>query len=109
MPRAILHRRQPEKSIQHQIAGLLRTVGARVYNIGTRRRKGDFQGTMQTPGIPDVLAILPFRVACLAAEACGRGVYHILGGLDDVIAKLCELHLLREEQVPHYRRIKDPS
>ena len=45
-----------EKEIQADIVKLLKTVGAAVYQIGTTRKKGDHQGTMQTPGIPDLVA-----------------------------------------------------
>ena len=47
-----------EKDIQADIVKLLKTVGAAVYKIGTKRKKGDHQGTMQTPGIPDLLAFV---------------------------------------------------
>ena len=50
---------QLEKEIQSDIVKLLGTVGAAVYKIGTTRKKGDHQGTMQTPGIPDLLAFVP--------------------------------------------------
>ena len=47
-----------EKEIQSDIVKLLKTVGAAVYKIGTTRKKGDHQGTMQTPGIPDLCAFV---------------------------------------------------
>ena len=50
---------QREKVEQAHVVSLLRTIGATVYVLGTRRRRGDFPGTMQTPGIPDLLAFLP--------------------------------------------------
>ena len=53
---------QLEKEIQADIVKLLETVGAAVYKIGTTRKKGDHQGTMQTPGIPDLVAFV--RVPC---------------------------------------------
>ena len=65
-----------EKEIQADIVKLLETVGAAVYKIGTKRKKGDHQGTMQTPGIPDLLAFVtvplslhvsPHRVVIRAA------------------------------------------
>ena len=49
---------QLEKEIQADIVKLLETVGAAVYKIGTTRKKGDHQGTMQTPGIPDLCAFV---------------------------------------------------
>lgn len=48
-----------EKHEQRDGVQLLESLGARVFVSGTRRRKGDYQGTMQTPGIPDVEAFLP--------------------------------------------------
>ena len=50
---------------------LLETVGAAVYKIGTKRKKGDHQGTMQTPGIPDLLA---FVTVPLLRRVSMRGV-----------------------------------
>jgi hypothetical protein len=29
--------------------------------MGTTRRRGDYPGTMQTPGIPDLMAFLPVK------------------------------------------------
>ena len=48
-----------EKVEQHQIVNLVRTMGGRVWVLGTRRRRGDHQGTMQTPGLPDLWIVLP--------------------------------------------------
>jgi hypothetical protein len=48
-----------EKVEQAHIEKLLTQLGGKVYHIGTKRRRGDYQGTMQTPGIPDVFAFLP--------------------------------------------------
>jgi hypothetical protein len=48
-----------EKFEQADIEQLLTKIGGKVYHIGTKRRKGDHQGTMQTEGIPDVFAFLP--------------------------------------------------
>lgn len=44
--------RQVEKPIQAAITHLLGMLGARVYVLGTRRKRGDHQGTRQTPGLP---------------------------------------------------------
>lgn len=64
---------QHEKKEQAWGVGLLTTIGAKVYVIGTRRPAGSKckhcgqfvpnpdQSTRQTPGIPDVLAVLPLR------------------------------------------------
>ena len=51
-----------EKEIQADIVKLLKTVGAAVYTIGTKRKKTDHQGTMQTPGIPDLVAFVAVPV-----------------------------------------------
>jgi len=51
--------RIPEKVEQANGVALLRSLGGRAWVLGTRRRRGDHQGTMQTPGIPDVWAFLP--------------------------------------------------
>lgn len=50
---------QPEKLEQAAIVKLLRMVGASVYVLGTRRARGDYQGTRQTPGLPDLIAFVP--------------------------------------------------
>lgn len=34
--------------------GLIAHLGGAVWVAGTTRRKGDYQGTMQTPGLPDL-------------------------------------------------------
>lgn len=49
----------PERAEQTKILNLLRSLGAEVYVSGTTRRRGDYQGTMQSPGIPDIEAFLP--------------------------------------------------
>jgi hypothetical protein len=82
--------------------------------LGTKRPKGDHPGTRQTPGLPDLYVFLPngdpyglsgrppavwievkardgrmrrgqrtFRDCCAS-----RGIPHIVGGLDDVLAFL---------------------
>lgn len=50
-----------EKQEQAAIVQLLETLGGKVWVLGTKRRTGDFQGTMQTPGIPDLYCALPLR------------------------------------------------
>jgi hypothetical protein len=106
----------PEKAEQAAIVRLLASLGAKVYVLGTRRPAGDYQGTRQTPGLPDVLAFLPLHAArrghfeqsreLLAIEVKAKGgrlrpeqvvfrelcqqasVAHVVGGLDAVIAWL---------------------
>jgi hypothetical protein len=100
-----------EKTVQSQIVHLLRSLGASVYVIGTVRRKGDWHGTMMSPGICDVLAFVQcrdaYRFVAIEVKA-GRGrlrpeqaqfqahcqaahIEHVVGGLDAVIAWL-EVH-----------------
>ena len=97
-------KRVPEKAIQRDIVRLLRSVGGVVFVIGTRRAKGDYQGTRMSPGLPDLITVVAaelvmievkarngqlrpaqkiFRDACIDA-----GVRHIVGGLDEVLAYL---------------------
>ena len=117
-------RRHPERVIQAHIVRLLRHVGCQTYTLGTTRRRGDHPGTMQTPGLPDILAFLPrslgvlfveakapggklrdeqrqFREACIACDAPYR-VHHVVGGLDAVIILLMALGLLKPDQVASY-------
>lgn len=125
--------RVPERVVQQQIVTLLRSVGAAVYVLGTVRRRGDFHGTMQTPGLPDLFAVLPAsKVAApdgafssptaLWVEVKAEGgqlrreqaefraqcesaeLAHVVGGVDDVIAWLIAGGWLKAENVPHYRR-----
>lgn len=113
---------QREKVEQANGLNLLRSVGASVYVLGTRRRRDDYQGTMQTPGIPDVWFFLPsvsrcgwwevkaeggrlspaqraFRDSCLLAN-----IDHIHGGVDALIAYLVSVGRLKAENVAHYRQ-----
>ena len=53
-----------EKQEQQAILELLRLVKARVYVLGTVRPKGDYPGTRQTPGLPDLEAWLPHGNGC---------------------------------------------
>ena len=113
--------RVPERVQQQHIVRLLRTLGAEVYVLGTVRRRGDYPGTMQSPGLPDLLAFLPrgkerrqvwievkasngrlsppqlaFREHCR-----GGGIEHIVGGVDSVIAWLVAEGYLRESPGRH--------
>lgn len=48
---------------QSQSAQLLRSLGGRVWELGTKRSRRDhYMGTRQTPGLPDVIAFLPVHV-----------------------------------------------
>ena len=114
----------PEKVEQANIVALLRSIGAKVVVYGTRRPKGDYPGTRQTPGAADLEAFLPlsrgmreFMKIEVKAEG-GRlspaqreyqlwcqeaDIIHVVGGLDAVIAKLVQLGYLKPENVAHYR------
>lgn len=122
--------RVPEKVVQANVVRLLRSIGANVWVLGTHRRRGDFQGTMQTPGIGDVFAILPtaphspagpsvplwveckadggrlspdqirFRDCCRSAS-----LGHVVGGLDEVIRFLVSGGWLKSNNLPHYRQV----
>lgn len=126
--------RIPEKTVQSHIVQLLRSIGGKVWVTGTRRPRGDFQGTCMTPGLPDIVAFLPPRpyriqgdvpyakpallfVECKAAGGRLRPeqqefqglcqdaeVAHVVGDLDSVIAWLCAHHYVTASQFPHYRQ-----
>jgi len=119
--------RVPEKVEQQHIVQLLRTIGGRVWVLGTKRRRNDFHGTMQTPGVPDVLAFLPVRaepgrfvfvwIECKArggrlrpeqaqfqALCDAAAVAHVVGDLDTVIAWLVLHGHVQADQFPHYRQ-----
>jgi hypothetical protein len=119
---------QREKVEQAGIVKLCRSLGGRVYVLGTRRRRGDFQGTMQTPGIPDLCVFMPAPkpfyvqvwIECKAEgghlseaqeqfqELCAfAGMRHIVGGIDTVIAYFIKYGWLRPDQVAHYRLPKE--
>lgn len=117
--------RVPEKVIQAQIVTLLRSIGAKVYVFGVRRRRDDYQGTMQTPGAADLEAYVPFRNGsghrmvkievkadggrpsaeqrALATLCRSAKVDYICGGVDDVVAWLIAGGWLARDSVPHYR------
>ena len=124
-------RRHPERDEQASIVRLLRTVGGETWVSGTTRRRGDYQGTMMTPGWPDVVSFLPapdggrvllvvevkglggrlrpdqvrFRDCCLAA-----GIAHVTGGVDAVIAWLVDHDYLNRNHVAWYRLpMEDPD
>lgn len=117
---------QHEKHEQHRIVTLLRSIGAIVYVLGTRRPHGDHPGTRQTPGIPDLYAFLPASRIVTAPQALwievkvGRNlrtpdqqyfaeyceaarVAYLCGNLDDVIAWLVQRTYLKPDQLAHYR------
>lgn len=56
-------RQKPEAAEQEKALRLLRSLGARVWVAGTTRPRGDYQGTCQTPGLPDLpFVFLPQRI-----------------------------------------------
>lgn len=114
---------------------LLLGLGGRVYVSGTVRREGDYQGTMQTPGIPDVEVYLPaprygrplvpgntrrlLKWECkrpggkpspaqrdYAELARAAGVDHVTGDLTALLAWLVSAGYLRADQLPHDRQPK---
>lgn len=121
--------RVSERVEQAHIVRLLRTVGGTVYVIGTTRKRGDHPGTMQTPGLADLLVFLPdrshprvgalralwievkatdgrlspvqkeFRACCQLAE-----LDYVSGPLDAVIAWLVSEGYLKDSQIPYYRQ-----
>ena len=111
--------RVPERVVQQQIVHLLRSLGAQVWVLGTTRRRGDYHGTMQTPGLPDLIASVKghmLMVECKAAggrlrpeqrvfqQACQDcGVAHVVGGVDEVVAWLVGEGLLAASSLPSYR------
>jgi len=124
-------RRQPERAIQAHIVRLLCHVGCEVYVLGTTRQRGDYMGTMQTPGLPDLIAFLPramgvlfvevkapggrlrpeqaeFRDLVLACREAHLGVHYATGGLDAVILLLMQLGLLKPDQVASYHTTLAP-
>lgn len=48
-----------EKQVQAAVKALFEAAGAMVYVLGTRRPRGDYPGTCQTPGLPDLYAVHP--------------------------------------------------
>jgi len=105
---------QHEKIIQADVVELLELYGAAVYVLGVRRQRGEYQGTMQTPGIADLEAWIPtgrvphdneprvlLKVECKApdgrfspaqrdyrAYCLAGGVPYVSGGVDAVLAWL---------------------
>lgn len=119
-----------EKVEQAHIVRLLRTLGATVYVLGTTRKREDaHHGTMQTPGLADLLVFLPDRghprvgalrqlwVECKTTRgrlspaqvefrACCQlaGRDYVSGPLDAVIAWLISEGYLKASQIPFYRQ-----
>lgn len=108
--------RASEKSEQAAIVELLETLGAQVWVLGTRRPRGDYQGTRQTPGVPDLYAAIPtgryavpiwievksstgrLRPAQITfRDACARaGHAHLVGGVDVVLEFLTAHAFVKE-------------
>lgn len=106
-----------EKVEQQRIVRLLRTLPAAVYTLGTTRRRTDYPGTMQSPGVPDLLCFLPRRdvygarllmievktargvlspAQHIFREQCRlAGIAHVVGPLDAVVAWLTTEGYLR--------------
>ena len=111
--------RVPERVVQAQVVHLLRSLGGLVWTLGTTRRRGDYQGTMQTSGLPDCIAAVKGRMVMIECKAKGGvlrpaqrvfqqacadcGVAHLVGGVDEVVQWCVREGLLRADCVPHYR------
>jgi hypothetical protein len=125
-----LRRQRPEDVEQNGIRELVAWMNGRTWVLGTRRRKDDYQGTNQTPGLADLWNVVPTttRGAELLpalgfwwetkapqgrrspeqiafGDACVMaGVPYGYGTLNDFIAWLIARGRLRPDQVAHYRR-----
>lgn len=86
---------------QRHVELLLASVGGRVYRVGTRRRRGDYQGTMQTPGLADLRAFLPHaRLIRLPAYNCDECARHlIVNHIDPKHPTACERFDVLEVEV----------
>jgi hypothetical protein len=118
--------RVSEKTEQAHGVQLLRSLGAKVYVLGGHRRRGDYQGTMQTEGIADVFAFVPVRgerrLVFLVWECKAEGgrlrpeqrefqqlcadadLAHLVGPFDALIAWLAARGLVKTNQFPAYRQ-----
>jgi len=107
-----MKRQQPERAEQRAILDLLKLVHAEVWVLGTVRKRGDWPGTRQTPGLPDILAFVrcplmiypPAQFIAIEVKAssgrlspdqrrfeaaCRRAdVTYLVGGVDAVLAWL---------------------
>lgn len=123
--------RVPEKVEQANGVEFLRRISSQVWVLGTKRPKTDkCHSTRQTPGIPDVYAILPprhrrgetrrrplwwevkardgkrsgdqddFREAVLACE----DHFYVCGGLQALINFLVAEGYVLETSLPHYKQ-----
>ena len=121
--------RQTERAIQAAGVRLLRHLGT-VLVFGTTRRRGDYPGSMQTPGIPDVKVFLRARdgsparglwwevkapggrvrpeQAAIHAAAVGCGEAVVVGGIDVLIGWLIAHGYVAESQVAHYYATGQP-
>ncbi len=119
-----------EKVEQANGVTLLRSLGGRVWVLGTRRRRGEHPGTMQTAGIADVKAFLPAPryphatsrpqglwweakrtggvrsdAQLMFADCCATtGEAYVCGDLDALFAWLVGAGYLLEDNIAHYRR-----
>lgn len=112
--------RVPERVVQQQIVHLLRSLGAQVWVLGTTRRRGDYHGTMMSPGLPDLIAAVHGRMLMVECKAIGGklshaqvafqvacqdcGVHHVVGGVDEVLAWLQQQGIVKPDAVPWYRQ-----
>lgn len=100
MAHAVLRPRVSERVEQTHIVQLLHTLRAKVYVLGNHRRKGDYYGTMQTPGLQDLQAFLPRKPkGDPVCRLCG----HVMNGqggmctaLDGACRCVCEAEIACE-------------
>lgn len=114
-----------ERVEQAHIVQLLTLLGGKVYVSGTVRRRGDFPGTMQSPGIPDLEVFLPpidgkrrlLKIECKAIggrvsdaqrayqQLCEQAdIAHVVGNYDAVVEWLVAHQYAKPESFPHYRQ-----
>jgi hypothetical protein len=120
-----------EKAEQALILKLCYAAGAvKHYTLGTVRKRGDYQGTMQTPGLADLQVFFPLQPTArgmrplrlvmieVKREKGGRfsdaqreyrdlleraGIDYIGGNYDAVVTWLVEHGYLSRANLPHYR------
>ena len=124
--------RVAEKTEQAHIVSTLRMIAGHdaVFTLGTVRKRGDHPGTMQSPGLPDVVAFLPSRrppgetprrvLLCVECKADGgrlspqqvvfrnlchdAEIAHVVGTFNAVIQWLCERGYAKPESFSHERQ-----
>lgn len=116
---------QREAAQQTMIRRLVATLGGTCYTLGVRRRRTDYHGTMQTPGLPDLIAFLPvrggpgWRLVMIECKAKGgrvradqetfrklcvlASVPHVIGDFQAFVTWCVLEGFLKADQLAHYR------